>query len=91
MRGSYEPKLDAYLDTPEKIRQCLSCQRPKCNNCRSSETRGRAVIGRSLDGRTVRFENISTAAAALKTSMSNICQAMRRGGRAKGMLWSYEE
>ena len=88
-RGTYEPKLEAYLDTPEKIQQCLHCPRPKCNGCKTGR-RGNPVIRIAADGTETVFQSVRNAAISAGLSYSAISRAIRSGGKAAGARWIYQ-
>ena len=90
-RGPYEFDIEACVDSPEKIRECLNCTKPRCNNCESGRLRNKAVIGRGPNGETLRFETVTAAAAAFATCPSNIVHALKRGCQARGFFWRYAE
>ena len=90
-RGAYEFDIEAYADSPEQIRKCLNCQRTKCNQCRSTGIRDKAVIGRGPNGEILRFETITAAAEHFATSKGNLSHALKNGGKARGYFWSYAE
>ena len=90
-RGAYEIDIEACIDSPEKIRECLSCTKPRCNNCESKSLREKGVVGTDGDGKTLYFGSITEAAAAVGTCTSNIAHALKRGCRARGFFWRYAE
>ena len=88
-RGSYEPNLEAYLDTPEKIQQCLHCPRPKCNGCKTGR-RGHRVIVIAADGTRKIYESVRSAARKELVSESWIRKTIGSGQPVCGVRWIYD-
>lgn len=75
------------LDTAEDIQKCLSCDKPRCNNCLydpkppSRMGRPRKAVGRQQNGKTEWFDGVVEAAKAMNCTAYMIRTAIKTGRR----------
>ena len=78
-------------DPPEVIRKCLSCTKPKCDNCVDGSRGHFCIPVAAFDAKTGEFvasyPSMRSAAKAIDGRAGKISRAVSTGCRYKGFCW----